>query len=199
GIYNHDEYSLVRERDETDRSQTLRKGTTGVGTLGRDQDKMEKLKRKLHTDDDMDWLNPSQSLRQQGIEENEVLLLKRRYFFSDMNVDARDPIQLNLLYLQLKDAILKGTHPVSQEEAIYLAALQCQIQLGDCNPEKFRANFLDLKDLLPKEYAKIRSLEKKILQQHAEFAGLSDIEAKVKYCQFCRSLKTYGITFFLVK
>ncbi|GAA29942.2 talin [Clonorchis sinensis] len=199
GIYNHDEYSLVRERDETDRNQTLRKSTTGVGTLGRDQDKMEKLKRKLHTDDDMDWLNPSQSLRQQGIEEDEVLLLKRRYFFSDMNVDARDPIQLNLLYLQLKDAILKGTHPVSQEEAIYLAALQCQIQLGDCNPEKFRANFLDLKDLLPKEYAKIRSLEKKILQQHAEFTGLSDIEAKVKYCQFCRSLKTYGITFFLVK
>ncbi|KAF6774095.1 hypothetical protein AHF37_06743 [Paragonimus kellicotti] len=56
GIYNHDEYSLVRERDETDRGQTLRKSTTGgTTTLGRDQDKMEKLKRKLHTDDDSEW------------------------------------------------------------------------------------------------------------------------------------------------
>ncbi|KAF5405196.1 FERM central domain protein [Paragonimus heterotremus] len=200
GIYNHDEYSLVRERDETDRGQTLRKSTTGgTTTLGRDQDKMEKLKRKLHTDDDMDWLNPSQSLRQQGIDENEVLLLKRRYFFSDMNVDARDPVQLNLLYVQLKDAILKGTHPVSLDEAIHLAAIQCQVQFGDYVQERFKNNFLDLKDFLPKEYAKLRSLEKKIFQQHAQFAGLTEVEAKVKYCQFCRSLKTYGITFFLVK
>ncbi|KAA3678723.1 talin [Paragonimus westermani] len=56
-----------------------------------------------------------------------------------------------------------------------------------------------LKDFLPKEYAKLRSLEKKVFQQHAQFAGLTEVEAKVKYCQFCRSLKTYGITFFLVK
>ncbi|CAL8103548.1 unnamed protein product [Calicophoron daubneyi] len=201
GIYNHDEYSLARERDETDRERaaTLRRTNMGTATLGRDQEKMEKLKRKLHTDDDMDWLNPSQSLRQQGIDEKEILLLKRRYFFSDMNVDARDPVQLNLLYVQLKDAILKGTHPVSMEEAIQLAAMQCQVQFGDYVPEKFKPNFLDLKDFLPKEYAKIRSLEKKIFQQHAELTGLSEVEAKVRYCQFCRSLKTYGITFFLVK
>ncbi|TPP61971.1 Talin [Fasciola gigantica] len=201
GIYNHEEYSLVREHDENDRdrSSTLRRQGTGMVTIGRDQEKMEKLKRKLHTDDDMDWLNPSQSLRQQGIDEREVLLLKRRYFFSDMNVDARDPVQLNLLYVQLKDAILKGTHPVSLEEAIRLAAIQCQVQFGDYVPEKFKPNFLDLKDFLPKEYAKLRSLEKKIFQQHAEMIGLSEVDAKFEYCQFCRSLKTYGITFFLVK
>ncbi|VDP68442.1 unnamed protein product [Echinostoma caproni] len=147
GIYNHDEYSLVREHDEheRDRSLTLRRTGTGMVTIGRDQEKMEKLKRKLHTDDDMDWLNPSQSLRQQGIDEKEVLLLKRRYFFSDMNVDARDPVQLNLLYVQLKDAILKGTHPVSLEEAIHLAAIQCQVQFGDYVPEKFKPNFLEIR------------------------------------------------------
>ena len=48
------------------------------------------------------WLNPAQSLRQQGIDEKEILLLRRRYFFSDMNVDARDPVQLNLLYVQVR-------------------------------------------------------------------------------------------------
>lgn len=29
--------------------------------------------------------------------------------------------------------------------------------------------------------------------------GLSELEAKLKYTQLCRSLKTYGVTFFLVK
>ncbi|CAH8450100.1 unnamed protein product [Schistosoma turkestanicum] len=205
GIYNYEEYLLARDRDETDRERTMTlKRSTGhhhhhTGTLMRDQEKMEKLKRKLHTDDDMEWLNPSQSLRQQGVDEKEILLLKRRYFFSDMNVDARDPVQLNLLYVQLKDAILKGTHPVSLEEAVHLAGIQCQVQFGNYVAEKFKPNFLDLKDFLPKEYTKIRSLEKKIFQQHAELCGLSEVEAKVKYCHFCRSLKTYGITFFLVK
>ena len=36
-------------------------------------------------------------------------------------------------------------------------------------------------------------------QEHAKCAGLTEIDAKVKYTQLARSLKTYGITFFLVK
>lgn len=59
--------------------------------------------------------------------------------------------------------------------------------------------FFSLKDYLPKEFLKVKNVEKKIFQQHATLNGLSDIEARVKYCHFCRSLKTYGITFFLVK
>ena len=37
------------------------------------------------------------------------------------------------------------------------------------------------------------------LQEHKKYNGLAEIEAKVKYTHLCRSLKTYGITFFLVK
>ena len=37
------------------------------------------------------------------------------------------------------------------------------------------------------------------LQEHKERATLSEIDAKVKYTALARSLKTYGITFFLVK
>jgi hypothetical protein len=36
-------------------------------------------------------------------------------------------------------------------------------------------------------------------QEHKKLGGLSEIDAKVKYTQLARSLKTYGITFFLVK
>jgi len=48
----------------------------------------------------VEWLDHSKTLREQGIDPAETLLLRRKYFFSDQNVDARDPIQLNLLYVQ---------------------------------------------------------------------------------------------------
>ena len=56
-----------------------------------------------------------------------------------------------------------------------------------------------LKDFLPKEYVKAKSIEKKIFIEHKQLYSLSEVEAKVRYTQLARSLKTYGITFFLVK
>ena len=48
-------------------------------------------------------MDHSKTLREQGIEESETLLLRRKFFFSDTNVDTRDPVQLNLLYVQCRD------------------------------------------------------------------------------------------------
>jgi talin len=49
-----------------------------------------------------DWLNPAMSLEEQGVSEEEVLLLKKKFFFNDANVDRSDPIQLHLLYVQVR-------------------------------------------------------------------------------------------------
>lgn len=49
----------------------------------------------------VDWLDHGKTLREQGVTVEETLLLRRKYFFSDQNVDARDPVQLNLLYVQV--------------------------------------------------------------------------------------------------
>ena len=49
----------------------------------------------------VNWLDHSKTLREQDIDPNEVLLLRRKFFYSDQNVDARDPVQLNLLYVQV--------------------------------------------------------------------------------------------------
>ena len=54
----------------------------------------------------------------------------------------RDPVQLNLLYEQAKEAILEGTHPVRLEDAIQFAALQVQIQFGDHKEEKHKVGML---------------------------------------------------------
>lgn len=51
----------------------------------------------------VNWLDHSRTFREQGVEESEILLLRRKFFYSDQNVDSRDPVQLNLLYVQVKD------------------------------------------------------------------------------------------------
>ncbi|KAF1502294.1 Talin-1, partial [Eudyptula minor] len=197
GITNYDEYSLVREIMEEKKEEvtgTLKKDKT----LLRDEKKMEKLKQKLHTDDELNWLDHGRTLREQGIDDNETLLLRRKFFYSDQNVDSRDPVQLNLLYVQARDDILNSSHPVSFDKACEFAGYQCQIQFGPHNEQKHKPGFLELKDFLPKEYIKQKG-ERKIFMAHKNCGNMSEIEAKVHYVKLARSLKTYGVSFFLVK
>ncbi|XP_077202774.1 talin-1 isoform X2 [Paroedura picta] len=197
GITNYDEYSLVREIMEEKKEEqtgTLKKDKT----LLRDEKKMEKLKQKLHTDDELNWLDHGRTLREQGIDDSETLLLRRKFFYSDQNVDSRDPVQLNLLYVQARDDILNGSHPVSFDKACEFAGYQCQIQFGPHSEQKHKPGFLDLKDFLPKEYIKQKG-ERKIFMAHKNCSTMSEIEAKVRYVKLARSLKTYGVSFFLVK
>lgn len=49
----------------------------------------------------VNWLDHSRTFREQGVDESETLLLRRKFFYSDQNVDSRDPVQLNLLYVQV--------------------------------------------------------------------------------------------------
>uniref|UniRef100_A0A8C4ILN2 Talin 2a n=1 Tax=Dicentrarchus labrax TaxID=13489 RepID=A0A8C4ILN2_DICLA len=198
GITNYEEYSLIQETVEEKKEDgmgTLKKDRT----LLRDERKMEKLKAKLHTDDDLNWLDHSRTFREQGVDENETLLLRRKFFYSDQNVDSRDPVQLNLLYVQARDDILNGSHPVSFDKACEFGGIQAQIQFGPYIEHKHKPGFLDLKEFLPKEYIKQRGAEKKIFQDHKNCGEMTEIEAKVKYVKLARSLRTYGVSFFLVK
>ncbi|ESN92443.1 hypothetical protein HELRODRAFT_115799 [Helobdella robusta] len=197
GITNHDEYSLVRDLPDSEKEKTLTMKRDK--SIAKNQKKLDEMKKKLHTDDELDWLDHNKSLREQGVDEKETLLLRRKYFFSDQNVDARDPIQLHLLYVQTRDTILKGALPVTQDQAIEFAGLQCQVQHGDYDEKKHKPGFLDLKEVLPKEYCRVKGIEKKIYLEQKKLSGFSEIESKAKYTQLARSLPTYGIAFFLVK
>lgn len=161
---------------------------------------MEQLKKKLKTDEDLAWVDHSKTLDEQDIHEQDIVLLRRRFFYSDQNIDTRDPIQLGLLFVQTRDAILSGTHPVHLDGACKFAGLQAQAQLGDYVEGKTsRPGYLQLRDYLPAEYAKQKHIERKIFAEHKKYIGLSELEAKAKYVSEARSLPTYGVTFFLVK
>ena len=47
------------------------------------------------------WLLPNKALREQGVEENELVVLKKKFFVSDPEIDRNDPVQVNLLYHQV--------------------------------------------------------------------------------------------------
>lgn len=217
GITNHDEYSLVREKTEDEENQTPNKKYGTLGTIGgtltlkrkhktNDPDepqidpKMATLRKNLHTEDGVNWVDHGKTLREQGIDETEILLLRRKYFYSDANVDARDPVQLNLLYEQAKEAILDGTHPVPLETAVQFGAIQVQIQFGDHKEDKHKPGMLaDLKEFLPLSFMKVRNVEKKIFSEHRSLMGTSEIDSKYKYVKLARGLPTFGVHFFLAK
>uniref|UniRef100_A0AAY4E2G9 Talin 2 n=1 Tax=Denticeps clupeoides TaxID=299321 RepID=A0AAY4E2G9_9TELE len=101
------------------------------------------------------------------------------------------------LFFQARDDILNGSHPVSFDKACEFAGIQAQIQFGPHVEHKHKPGFLDLKEFLPKEYIKQRGSEKRIFSGHKSCGEMTEIEAKVKYVKLARSLRTYGVSFFL--
>ncbi|XP_038219104.1 talin-1-like isoform X2 [Zerene cesonia] len=202
GITNHDEYGLCREDQVEDEMKPM----TGTLTLKkksqiREKDaKLEQLRKKLKTDDNVQWLDQHKTLRELHVDPKETLLFKRRLFYSDRNVDSRDPVQLNLLYVQTRDAILDGRQVVTEDRAVEFAGIQCQIQYEDFNEDKHKPGFIEnLKEFLPVQYSTSWGIEKRIFKEHKKHHGLSPLEAKNLYTKTARELPTYGVTFFLVK
>ena len=56
-----------------------------------------------------------------------------------------------------------------------------------------------LNEFLPKEYVKVKGIEKIVYQEHRKHFSMSELSAKYRYITKCRSMPTYGVTFFLVK
>lgn len=203
GVTNHEEYGLCREDLETPEETKSNTGTLTLRkkTKTKEKDaKLEQLSKKLKTDDNVEWLDQHKTLRECGVDAKETLLFKRRLYYSDRNVDSRDPVQLNLLYVQTRDAILNGKQVVTEDKAAEFAGIQCQIQYGDFIEEKHKPGFIEnLKEFLPEQYASSWGIEKKVIKEHRKYTGLSQIEAKHIYTKTARELPTYGVTFFLVK
>ncbi|XP_065934860.1 talin-1 [Magallana gigas] len=111
-ISNDEEYSLVREMmdDEKDKTLTLRRDKS----IAKGQKKLYEMRKKLRTDDELEWLDHSRTLREQGVLDVDTLLLRRKFFFSDRNVDQRDPVQLNLLYVQGKSNLITAGKTVGE-------------------------------------------------------------------------------------
>ena len=54
----------------------------------------------------VNWLSAEKSLREHRITKTTVVTLRKKYFFSDQNVDQNDFAQLNFLYAQADTVLL---------------------------------------------------------------------------------------------
>eukprot|EP01123_Difflugia_compressa_P001391 TRINITY_DN115_c0_g2_i1.p1 TRINITY_DN115_c0_g2~~TRINITY_DN115_c0_g2_i1.p1 ORF type:complete len:1556 (-),score=395.56 TRINITY_DN115_c0_g2_i1:1402-6069(-) len=142
------------------------------------------------------WLNENQTLHEQDVTEEEELVFAKRLFFSDDNIDKDDPFSLHLLYVESLKSIIDGKYPITRNDAKDFAAIQMQIVYGDHDPNKHKVGFIDPNIFLPLPYRKDKKIQTEILRDHKKMAGMSDMNAKYRYCQLVRSLKSYGITFF---
>ncbi|PRP75658.1 actin binding protein, partial [Planoprotostelium fungivorum] len=144
----------------------------------------------------LDWLQPNKCIEEQNVKTDNVFLLKKKYFYSDANISLDDPMGLHLLFVQATDAIISGLHPVMPAEVCALAALHAQVTEGRFNPEKHVPPYLELKKYLPPALLKEKGIEKDIMKEWRKLVGTTESNAKFKYIQLCRSLKTWGITTF---
>jgi uncharacterized protein YqgV (UPF0045/DUF77 family)/molybdopterin converting factor small subunit len=151
------------------------------------------------------WLKKNVSLADQSIfDAEEVLLLKKRFFFTDAHVDTHDPIQLHLLYAQCVEAVISGEMRVTEEEAIQLAALQVQMIHGTFDYQQHGKGYINPAKFLPtsmisKKEKKMEKYEKSITNAHKMLVDLSPLTAEYRYVQLCRANKYYGNSLYEVK
>lgn len=104
GITNHDEYSLVRDIGEEKKEEitgTLKRDKT----LLRDDKKMEKLKQKLHTDDE----RMSDCRQNWNPKSPQFFIVSKRpslNIFEILKSDASTSEHLNVIYLFLLNRLL---------------------------------------------------------------------------------------------
>jgi hypothetical protein len=76
------------------------------------------------------WLDSSKSLMEQSVTENDVILLRYKFFlFRDLD-PSQDAVRINQLYEQAKWSLLTEECSCSEDEGVVFAALQLRIQDG---------------------------------------------------------------------
>lgn len=56
-----------------------------------------------------------------------------------------------------------------------------------------------LEKFIPPAFLKTKNLEQSIFKEHKKLSGMTEVNAKFRYVQLCRSLKTYGMSVFKIQ
>ncbi|XP_033125865.1 fermitin family homolog 2-like [Anneissia japonica] len=81
------------------------------------------------------WLDSSKSLMEQGLRDNDTLMMRYKYFsFYDLD-PKQDAVRINQIYEQAKWGLLTEEIDCTEEEMVMFAALQLQINLQSILPQ----------------------------------------------------------------
>ena len=150
------------------------------------------------------WLEAQKTLQENFVKDDDVLILARKFWFSDANCSLDSPKELHLLFVQAKGMIIRGILPTTRDQAVDLAALGLQIRFGNFDPEKAnKKNWFEPQEYMPlchyKSKKKFPDLEKDVAKEWKRKVGLNELNAKYRFLQTCRSLPTWGITHWRVE
>jgi len=128
------------------------------------------------------------------------LIMKKRFFFSESQVTQDDPVQLHMVYSQVKEELVDGKHIFNhRDDAFTMAALILQVLNGNYLPDVHKSNTINLKQCLPPSM-QLKDAVSRVTAEWKKISGLTELQAKFRFIQFARSsLKTYGMTIFKVK
>lgn len=120
--------------------------------------------------------------------------LFKKHLFLDQYMDLDDPVEKELLYHQVLHSLRADRFPVSEKEAMMLAALQAQVELGDCisNDMDYRST---ASHCLPSRLVPIVPHEG-ITIHHQSLRGMTSPEAKKAFLNLIRSWPLHRATIF---
>eukprot|EP00727_Mastigamoeba_balamuthi_P008771 m51a1_g4516 putative actin binding protein (1293) ;mRNA; r:417843-422570 len=144
------------------------------------------------------WLRPNTPLSQQ-VAPDEAVVLKRRLFSHESQIDKSKVVLLQLAFEQCKDHVMTGAHGMTIDDAGRLSALLAILFFGPYDPVKHKLGTTPLEKIVPPQWmAHAQELEPVVLQQWMGFGALGQSECKAWYLQTCRALRNFGMQFYHV-
>ena len=150
------------------------------------------------------WLEAPKTLHENFVKDDDVVILARKFWFSDANCSLDSPKELHLLFVQAKGMVVRGILPVTRDQALDIGGLGLQIRFGNFDPEKVKTKgWFDPSEYMPKALYKkkklLPDLEKDVAKEWKRKVGITELNAKYRFLQTCRSLPTWGVTHWSVE
>ncbi|XP_063991813.1 myosin-VIIa isoform X1 [Diachasmimorpha longicaudata] len=124
------------------------------------------------------------------------LFLFKKHLFLDQYMNLGDPVEKELLYHQVLHDLRADKFPITEKEAMMLAALQAQLELGDCLDTVSGPEYRTVAShCLPARIAPNISVEG-IVQHHQSLRGMTPNEAKKAFLNFIQSWPLHRATIF---
>jgi myosin-7 len=125
------------------------------------------------------------------------LTFKQRLFLGPF-ITPKDSVEFNLVFHQCIDDVVNDRHPLSHKDAVHLAGLRAQVEMGDFegnDPAKY--NFI-VEKYVPKGMRGTSGIADEIAKEHERLMGMEKDECNLKYLEWCRSWSLSGSTVFEV-
>ena len=150
------------------------------------------------------WINLDKPLKKQL---DKHAQFPRLYFGVMFYVNGAHKIEDNRVrynyFLQLKSDVMDNRISCSTEQAVKLAALYLQVELGQYDPEQHTLDYLREVPILPNNMTKDENtaveLLKEVLQCYQNLAGLHPFIAVVYYIKQAQMLDGYGMEYYAAK